>query len=232
MLFVHGPLGLRMVSPFEQSWQLLKMAMVDGSLDMHSTWQDDEVFDNVRYTAEFQNPETGKIHPMVADINHAQTSNKIPYPAMNVKILPPNYDVNSVPIDSATEVGELDGYEHSIAEADFEPSRSDDNHFNRNLVGKPRVKGAGPIQRLQGFGDWKRDNPQHSDISLADYLLMLANYKHQGHGTAMYNMAADILDRETRNSHVIVRDDTQSDHAERMWAKHEGKESWPSERFR
>ena len=195
----------------EDAWLVLKSPMIDGSLARDSTWEDDEGFNNVRYVADFKHPETGEIHPMVADINHAKVDTmygRSGYPTMNVKILD-------------------DKNERAIAQTDFQPEPSDDNFGNRNLIGKPTVNAAGPIQRLRGFSDWRDENPEHSDMSPMEYMMMLNNYKHQGHGTAMYDMAADILQRETRSGHVIVRDENQTESAERMWAKHKDREYWP-----
>ena len=90
-----------------------------------------------------------------------------------------------------------------------------------------KVAGKKIRGRQYPWGFVEVDNPEHSDISLMDYMKMLDNYKHQGHGTAMYDMAADVLDRETRGGHVIVRDDNQTNNAERMWAKHKDRSNWP-----
>jgi hypothetical protein len=216
------------MTPFDKAWTFLKAPMVDGSLERRDTWQDNEGDENVRYVADFKHPETGEMHPMVADINHAETDTmygRFSHPMINMNILPPNHDVGDVPKNRM--FSEEDSYRHSIAEASFRPQESDNNFANRNMIGMPRVKDAGPMRRMKGFEDWKEDNPEHSDISLMDYMIMLDNYKHQGHGTAMYDMAADVLDRETRGGHVIVRDDDQTNNAERMWAKHKHRSNWP-----
>ena len=214
------------MNPFDQAWAVLKMPMVPGSLERREVWED--IYgDNVRYVADFEHPQTGEIHPMVADVNFAEEDySRIPHPLMDVSIFPPNHDVEDVPkLGSAK--ADWDSQRGAIAVADFKPQPSDENFYNRKMIGHPRVEGAGPINRIQGFQEWKEDNPEYSDISLADYMEMLHHYKHEGHGTAMYDMAADILNRETRGGHVIVRDENQTDAAKRMWRKHAGKENWP-----
>ena len=219
------------MTAFDQAWSLLKAPMVDGSLERRDTWQNNEGDENIRYVADFEHPETGEIHPMVADINHAEADTmygRFSHPMIDMNILPPNHDVGDVPKNRphARKANYRD-YKHSIADASFQPQQSDNNFANRNMIGMPRVKEAGPMRRVTGFEEWKEDNPEHSNISLMEYMAMLNNYKGQGHGTAMYDMAADVLDRETRGGHVIVRDDDQTNNAERMWAKHKGRSNWP-----
>ena len=213
------------MTPFEQAWAVLKMPMVPDSLSRHSTSKDEEGYDKVRYVADFEHPETGVIHPMVADITFAEQNTmygKFLHPEMDLNILSPNHPVED--IDDG-EIGP--DYEHSLAEARFSPQQGDDNFANRNMIGMPRVKAAGPVgNKIRAYRQKVQDDPDF-DMSLREYLNELENYRPQGHGTAMYDMAADILDRETRGGHVIVRDDDQSTAAERMWAKHEGRSNWP-----
>jgi len=220
---------------FDKAWALLKMPMVPGSLTRHSTSQDDAGDEMVRYVADFEHPETGEIHPMVADVTLPETDTiygRFLHPEINMNILSPNHPVEDIGdepdggIDPKFLTSDED-YEHSIANAYFGPQQSDDNFANMKMIGMPRVKEAGPIgNKIRAYREKVQDDPDF-DMSLEEYLNEFKNYKHQGHGTAMYDMAADILDRETRGAHVIVRDDSQTENAQRMWAKHEGRGRWP-----
>ena len=224
-----------MSDAFDKAWALLKMPMVPGSLTRHSTSQDDAGDEMVRYVADFEHPETGEIHPMVADVTLPETDTiygRFLHPEINMNILSPNHPVEDIGdeadggIDPKFLTSDED-YEHSIANAYFGPQQSDDNFANMKMIGMPRVKEAGPIgNKIRAYREKVQDDPDF-DMSLEEYLNEFKNYKHQGHGTAMYDMAADILDRETRGAHVIVRDDSQTENAQRMWAKHEGRGRWP-----
>tara|TARA_R100000152_G_C6781455_1_gene215993 strand:+ start:5905 stop:6591 length:687 start_codon:yes stop_codon:yes gene_type:complete len=228
------------MDPFDQAWALLKMPMVPGSLTRHSTSQDDAGDEMVRYVADFKHPETGEIHPMVADVTLPEVDTihgRFLHPEIEMNILSPNHpveDIGDVPDAGIREkyFSQDADYEHSIADAFFGPQQSDDNYGNRNMIGTPRVKEAGPVgNKIRAYRQKVQNDPDF-DMSLEEYLNQFRNYKHQGHGTAMYDMAADILDRETRGAHVIVRDDSQTENAQRMWAKHEGRDRWPSRRQR
>lgn len=216
------------MTAFDEAWALLKMPMVPGSLTRHSTSQDADGNDRVRYVADFEHPETGEIHPMVADVDLPETDTiygRFLQPEIDMNILSPNHPVEDIDYVSNTVIDP--DYEHSLADAYFGPQQSDDNFANRNMVGMPRVKEAGPIgNKFRVYRQKVQDDPDFN-MSLEEYLNEFRNYKHQGHGTAMYDMAADILDRETRGGHVIVRDDSQTENAQRMWAKHEGRDRWP-----
>ena len=224
-----------MSDAFDKAWALLKMPMVPGSLTRHSTSQDDAGDEMVRYVADFEHPETGEIHPMVADVTLPETDTiygRFLHPEINMNILSPNHpveDIGDVPdggIDPKFLTSDED-YEHSIANAYFRPQQSDNNFGNMKMIGMPRVKEAGPVNNeFSAYREKVQDDPDF-DMSLDEYRNHLKNYKHQGHGTAMYDMAADILHRETRDAHVIVRDDSQTENAQRMWAKHEGRDRWP-----
>jgi len=213
--------------------------MVDGSLKQHSSWKDEDGFDVTRYVADFKHPETNEIHPMVTDITYGQVEDiygaKQYHPTMETRIYPKGYDIDDMGRDQGYE---WDDYEISlldtIAAAYFRPEAdkySDDpmrreNFGNRRLVGQPNVQGAGPVNRV---GDWRSINASPgTKLSWEDYLKRYKDYKYEGHGTAMYNMAADVLHRHTRNAHRIERDNTQTEDAKRMWAKHEGKDYWPA----
>ena len=221
------------MTAFDKAWALLKMPMIPDSLSRHSTSQDVDGNDMVRYVADFEHPETGEIHPMVADVTLPEVDTiygRFLHPEINMNILSPNHPVED--IGNVPDGGIDPDYEHSLADAYFGPQQSDDNFANMKMIGTPRVKEAGPIgNKFRAYREKVQDDPDF-DMSLEEYLNEFKNYKHQGHGTAMYDMAADILDRETRGAHVIVRDDSQTENAQRMWAKHEGRDRWPHRRQR
>lgn len=220
--------------------------MVDGSLKQHSSWEDEDGFDVTRYTADFKHPETNEIHPMVTDITYGLVRDRSGmeqyHPTMYTQIFPKDYDVDNMARDYQMEWDESPKpyplQMNSVAATSFQPEAdeySDDpmrrqNFGNRRLVGQPNVEGAGPVNR---HGDWRTINSdrrlaEKKPLSLEDYLKRYKDYKYEGHGTAMYNMAADVLHRHTRNAHRIEPDNMQTEDAKRMWAKHEGRGYWPA----
>jgi len=203
------------MNPFDQAWLFLKMPMVDESLKQHSNWKDEDGFDTTRYVADFKHPETKEIHPMVTDISTTRDENGHVYPLIGTQIFPKGYDVDKLSGGSQDfENIEDDAASDNIAHLSISPARQindihherdPENWGNTRLVGTPDVKGALVLEGLTN-----------------------QDYKHEGIGTAMYNMAADVLHRHTRGGHKIYPDRIRSLMAKRMWKKHEKRGYWPA----
>jgi len=216
--------------------------MVDGSLKQHSSWGDEDGWDTTRYVADFKHPETNEIHPMVTDISTIKDENGHYYPLMSTRIYPKDYDIDNLDKRSiGFEMRENPGTTHDwgvgMGEKEiegatfFSPARpANDRHFehdrenwgNTRLVGTPNVKGAPEnIHYRPIWYDYPAQYTLHDPVNFP-------YYKHEGIGTAMYDMAADVIHRHTRDGHKIFPDRIRSETAKRMWAKHEKRGYWPA----
>ncbi len=200
------------------------MPLVGDSLNQHSSWESEDGFDTTRYVADFRHPVTSEIHPMVTDISTTKDENGHFYPVISTQIFPKGYDVDKLGREMFDfENVEDDAASDNIAHLSISPARQiNDIHHeydplnwgNARLVGTPFVRGA----------------PDEIRGSVSDKLI--ADYKHRGFGTAMYDMAADVIHRHTRGGHKIYPDRIRTAMAKRMWAKHEARGYWPAKHQR